>query len=126
MSAAVKIITLFLLFLGSPMTHAQDAHAQPKQGKCTSTPCGNTASGEDPQEQRIREGAARSAAIRAGGDDQVNWGRYLTRLTISLSAPAATYRALASGSLSICRDDRCSTYSGAGPNLNRHFRLPVR
>ncbi len=38
-----------------------------------STPCGNTASGEDPQEQRIRKGAVMADAIRAGDDDQQRW-----------------------------------------------------
>ena len=52
---------------------AQDAHAPVKIQKCTSTPCGNTETGEDPQEQRIREGSAQSDKVREGGDDQRRW-----------------------------------------------------
>ncbi len=52
---------------------AQEARAPATAAKCTSTPCGNTATGEDPQEQRLREGAARSDAIRASDDDQRRW-----------------------------------------------------
>ena len=41
--------------------------------KCTSSPCGNTANGEDPQEQRSREAAVRADKIRVGADDQRRW-----------------------------------------------------
>lgn len=41
--------------------------------ECTSTPCGNTATGEDPQRLRAREGAALTDAIRIGDDDQQRW-----------------------------------------------------
>ncbi len=61
----------FLLALSSAC--AQEARTPQKDGKCTSTPCGNTATGEDPQERRIREGAAMIDAIRAGDDDQQRW-----------------------------------------------------
>ncbi|MYM70435.1 hypothetical protein GTP45_27035 [Pseudoduganella sp. FT55W] len=41
--------------------------------ECPSKPCGNTATGEDPQRLRAREGAAGTDAIRAGADDQQRW-----------------------------------------------------
>ncbi len=41
--------------------------------KCTSNPCGNTATGEDPQEQRIREGEALNNKIRDSADDKNRW-----------------------------------------------------
>lgn len=52
---------------------ARDAHAPIKVQKCTSTPCSNTETGEDPQEQHIREGSEQSDKIREGGDDQRRW-----------------------------------------------------
>ena len=41
--------------------------------RCTSTPCGNTATGEDPQEQRIREGQALIDKILDSDDDKHRW-----------------------------------------------------
>lgn len=56
-----------------PPVYAQSP-AKPISGhKCTSSPCGNTATGEDPQEQRIHEGALILDKIRNGDDDQLRW-----------------------------------------------------
>lgn len=41
--------------------------------KCTSDPCGNTASGEDPSEVREREGSAIFREIENGNDDKYRW-----------------------------------------------------
>lgn len=41
--------------------------------RCTSTPCGNTASGEDPQDVRIREGMQMRARIAGSASDQARW-----------------------------------------------------
>lgn len=68
-----KILLSLPLLIALSSAHAQDAYPLRQDRKCTSTPCGNTASGEDPQQQRIREGAALTDAIRAGDDDQQRW-----------------------------------------------------
>ncbi|GJJ04318.1 hypothetical protein RugamoR64_48560 [Duganella rhizosphaerae] len=70
-----KLLLCLPLIISSALLPAcaQDARAPVKTQNCTSTPCGNTATGEDPQEQRLREGAARSNEIREGDDDQRRW-----------------------------------------------------
>ena len=46
---------------------------QSAEPRCTSTPCGNTSSGEDPQELRIRRGRQMSDAVVAGTSDEERW-----------------------------------------------------
>jgi hypothetical protein len=46
---------------------------QASQPRCTSSPCGNTASGKDPLEERIEAGTAIVDAARAGDDDRKRW-----------------------------------------------------
>lgn len=41
--------------------------------RCTSTPCGNTASGKDPQEEAIEEGQRMTDALRASDEVRERW-----------------------------------------------------
>jgi hypothetical protein len=52
---------------------AQDSCSSIKPSKCASKPCGNTQTGDDPQEQRLRGAGKRTEAIRADYDDQRRW-----------------------------------------------------
>lgn len=45
----------------------------PAQPGCTSTPCGNTASGKDPQEERAEAGARMLNALRTSDKDEDRW-----------------------------------------------------
>ena len=72
MKKLLLLLPLIHVFPALPAV-AQDISATTTSHKCTSTPCGNSATGEDPQEQRLREGHAHSETIRAGADDQRRW-----------------------------------------------------
>jgi hypothetical protein len=70
-----KILFLLsaIISITSLQASAQNPSTSEKIEKCTSSPCGNTATGEDPQEQRIREAVVRANKIRDGDDDQKRW-----------------------------------------------------
>lgn len=70
-----KILLVLPVILGTTSLPAYaQTTAKPISGhKCTSTPCGNTATGEDPQEQNIREGETLNNKIRDSADDKNRW-----------------------------------------------------
>lgn len=56
---------------------SQSASSPRSISKCTSTPCANTASGEDPQDIAIRKAREERDASTKGKDDQTRWKRTL-------------------------------------------------
>lgn len=75
-----RFLILTALFLNLTACEARNESAvtqapapQAAQPKCTSTPCGNTASGKDPQEENIEAGRKMQDALRAGDDDRKRW-----------------------------------------------------
>jgi hypothetical protein len=44
--------------------------------KCTSSPCANTATGEDPGEIELREARKRDDEVRRSDDDSLRWSRF--------------------------------------------------
>lgn len=67
-----NLICLALL-LCSAGCQGQDVTSPPKATKCTSTPCGNTATGEDPQEVRYKEAVKEIEQQNATGSDSDRW-----------------------------------------------------
>lgn len=57
----------------APVPPSKPAPPAPVQQPCTSTPCGNTASGKDPQEEAIDEGQRMTDALRASSNDRERW-----------------------------------------------------
>lgn len=78
----IKPLSLFTLFCGiyGSTVYAQDAaqvkatKAAESAPKCTSTPCGNTATGEDPSEVAEREGRKMLKELRESAGDRQRWG----------------------------------------------------
>jgi len=69
-------LILTLLFVDIADCKAMTAPLPPLAGttlQCTSTPCGNTASGRDPQEEHIEAGQQMQKALRAADDDRKRW-----------------------------------------------------
>jgi len=64
-----QLIIPILMFLNS--AHATDAPQDTK--KCSSTPCANTATGEDPGEIELRAANLELNKIRASSDDKLRW-----------------------------------------------------
>ena len=71
----IRFLILTALFLNLAACEARTAPPmqQTAEPKCTSTPCGNTASGKDPQEENIEAGRKMQDALRAGDDDRKRW-----------------------------------------------------
>lgn len=69
----MSIIALAIGMLGY-IYHPAWSHEITTTGyQCASTPCGNTATGEDPQEVLLREARAEQNKIKSRGPDQVRW-----------------------------------------------------
>lgn len=66
-----KQLTVPLLYLF--LVSANAADPQQEKRKCTSTPCANTATGEDPAEIDLRAVNAELDSIRASSDDKLRW-----------------------------------------------------
>lgn len=58
---------------GNTLPAAQKTSAQSGQPRCTSTPCGDTASGKDPQQERLDAGERLENALRASDEDRKRW-----------------------------------------------------
>ncbi len=72
------ILTALLLNIaacdaGNTLPVAQKSSSQSGQPKCTSTPCGNTASGKDPQQESLEAGERIENALRASDEDRQRW-----------------------------------------------------
>lgn len=96
---------------------------QSEHVRCTSTPCGNTASGKDPQEENIEAGRKMQDALRAGDDDRKRWVLpiYSTSerpeslsLDVVRSAGLALRLAPAQGHLTISTPDAKHVFAIAG------------
>ncbi len=75
-----KTIICLLLCLNSLSGFSVESAKQAKQTissghQCTSDPCANTPTGEDPSEMAEREGRARSDQIRQSPEDSLRWKR---------------------------------------------------
>ncbi|NGZ87434.1 hypothetical protein [Duganella aceris] len=102
--------------------------------KCTSAPCGNTATGEDPQQQRLREAGARSEALRGGDDDQQRWSSIRLysdstkpeRLTMPVmkAAGLAMHLDPKSGQLSFSKPGARHTFSIVSPAGDKNSVCP--
>lgn len=57
----------------SPQARNSAVQAQPAPVKCTSEPCGKTATGEDPQEVALRKANEARDKLAATGSDQDRW-----------------------------------------------------
>lgn len=75
MTRSLILITLLFLTACEARKAPAPLPASPEavQPQCTSTPCGNTASGKDPQEERIEEGRRMRHALLASDDDHKRW-----------------------------------------------------
>jgi hypothetical protein len=101
---------------------AQDSYAPIKPSKCTSAPCGNTKTGEDPQEQRLREASAQSDAIRAGDDDKRRWSSI--RLNSDTTKPERlTMPVVKAAGLEMRLDPKLGRLSFRKPGVEQTFAI---
>lgn len=71
-----RFLILTALLVELAFCEARTAPAPAQQSatpRCTSTPCGNTAAGEDPQDVRLRKGMQMRTRIAEGVSDQERW-----------------------------------------------------
>lgn len=69
----ISIIALAIGMLGYISNPAWSHEISATGYQCTSTPCGNTATGEDPQDVLLREARAEQNKIKSEGSDLVRW-----------------------------------------------------
>ncbi len=69
----ISIIALAIGMLGCISQSAWSQEASETHYRCTSKPCGNTATGEDPQDVLLREARAEQSKIKSDGPDQARW-----------------------------------------------------
>lgn len=117
------------------LVSAQAVEALHEKRRCTSTPCANTATGEDPSEIAEREGRARLEQIRQGTDDKVRWKRIRLysdstdpkRLEMMVHSQSAISMSLApqSGNLSFRSPAVVHTFNVAAPGKGSDNPCPV-
>jgi hypothetical protein len=117
-----------LLFcLLSFSTNAAEQVKQPSQSptpgrQCTSEPCANTLTGEDPSEIAEREGRARSDQIRKSADDKVRWKRI--RIYSDSNDPQRLQMNVHNqGTLSMLLDPRSGNLTFRGPAVSHTFNV---
>ncbi|HLO15874.1 MAG TPA: hypothetical protein VK206_13660 [Anaerolineales bacterium] len=69
----ITIIALTIAILGYTSQRAWSHEISTTSSQCTSEPCGNTPTVEDPQDVLLREARAEQNKIKADGPDQVRW-----------------------------------------------------
>lgn len=111
-----------VIALSVPPACAQDGRVPVKKQKCTSTPCGNTETGEDPQEQRVREASERSDKIRGGEDDRRRWSSVV--LYSDSTQPAKlTMPVIKAAGLEMRLDPKLGQLSFNKPGVSQAFKI---
>ena len=72
-SMRLSLLLIIPLFLAACKARDVPAPLEAVQPQCTSAPCGNTASGKDPQAEAIEKGQRMLNAQRTSNDDQERW-----------------------------------------------------
>jgi hypothetical protein len=117
-----NLLISLALIIGSTVSAAGAQEAPVKSQKCTSFPCGNTESGEDPQEQRIREGAARADKVRSGSDDRRRWSSVIL-YSDSTKPDSLKMPVVGSAELEMSLDPKLGLLRFSKPGMSQKFNI---